>query len=161
MNANALKTQAAAAFWRDPNLWYHASLAWAYEAQESPSLLQSRNDLTAIRQAVALDPYNPEYLSEYARTLAFYDSPPEEVDAAFDAVYEVFPLSPDAHAGHAEYYIVHGDLDRASALLEDVRAMGSPEVWRVLARYHEARGDAEVAEQYRKQYEDHLLNYVR
>ncbi len=143
-----LRIQKAAEFWSDPYLWYHADLVWGWAIQRNPALQAGLPDLVAAQRAADLEPGNPVYLTDLARAKAYWGLPEDEVKAAFEAVYRVFPRSPDAHAAYAEYLIVKGDVEGAWRQLEPVENVSSQEVWRVLVMYYEETGQGERAEFY-------------
>jgi tetratricopeptide (TPR) repeat protein len=142
--------EAAADTWRfDPLLNYWASLTWGYAGQQDPSLLNSKPDLVAIQRAVALEPTNPIYQTELARTLGFYGMPSDQVLAAFAKAVQLAPNDPEARAAYAEYLIFLKDLPAARKQLDAGETLArSSEVYRVEGLYYRALGDPGKAAQF-------------
>lgn len=138
----------AASFWSDPYLWYQADLAWGWAIQRDASLVSSRPELTTIHKAVELEPLDPVYLLDLARAEAVYGAPRNEVEAAFDAVYRVFPLSPDCHSSHALYLLAKKDAPGAWSHLRLIKDMKSMDVFSALSSYYKAVGQTQRAAQY-------------
>jgi hypothetical protein len=143
-------TQTLADAWHfDAFLYYRASIDWGFAVGREPSLRQTRPDLAAIRRAVALEPRNPIYQTELARTLGFYGEPPSTVEPAFREAMRLFPGSPDAHAGYAEYLMSLGRMQDAGRVLEAGLAESqSVELLDLAVAYYQKEGDVAKADRY-------------
>lgn len=143
-------TQALANAWHfDAFLYYRASIDWGYEVGRDPALRHTRPDLVAIRRAVALEPRNPIYRTELARTLGFYSEPPSTVEPVFREALRLFPGSPDAHAGYAEYLMSQGQMGDAGRVLEAGLAKSQAvELLDLAVTYYTQTGDAVKAQRY-------------
>jgi O-antigen ligase len=143
-------TQALANAWHyDAFLYYRASIDWGYAVGRDSALRQTRPDLIAIRRAVALEPINPIYRTELARTLGFYGEPPSVVEPAFRDALRLFPGSPDAHAGYAEYLMSQGRMQDAGRVLEAGLAKSQAvELLDLAVTYYTQTGDTAKAQSY-------------
>lgn len=113
--AKASSAASATSLWSvDPHLAYLASLHLGYAAAADPSISASRLDLDAVRRASTLDPTNPFYALEYARTLKYYGEAPRVVEAAFLTTFERYPAYPLARAEYAAFLAEQGRLEEAA-----------------------------------------------
>ncbi len=142
----------------DPWLYYYASLEWAYAASANPAISVDRPDLAAIRRAVALEPSNPVYATELARTLAAYGEPRAQVSAAFERAQRLFPLSPDARSSYAEYLLASGDAQAAKRELERGGAIRAGVLLKTAATVYRELGDTALADEYDRKYQHYLTS---
>jgi hypothetical protein len=133
----------------DPFLYYSASLVWGYAAQQSPEVVGAERDLVAIRRAVALEPSNPFYQLELARTLVSYGAPQADIESAYLRAIQLAPASPEALASYADYLISLGRLQGAKSLLDRAERLAkSTSAARVFAVYYRAIGNEPEAKRY-------------
>lgn len=129
----AAACQRAADLWRvDAQLYFLASMNWGFAAQTDSALLSSRYDLAAIQRASALDPTEPFYQLELARTLKYYRESAATVDAAFAETFERYPLFPTAHADYAKYLAEQGRYAEAKKQVAEAKLIADPMVTQTL-----------------------------
>lgn len=141
-------TSRAAAAWRvDPYLWYRSALDWR-EAGAQGSVPLSRafeRDLASMREAVALEPDDPVYLTELSRALT-RSLRFEEARETLQRALRRFPASVDARLAFVENAVAEGSPRKAGPVVEHLlRYEDFPEVHWAAALYYREIGDEAAA----------------
>lgn len=134
--------------WRlDADIAHLAALHLGWAARSDQSVAAAQLDLRAIERACEVDVYNPFVALERARTLRFYSWPQQDVVSGYEAVFDRWPVYPEARIEYADFLVEQGRLDEAqtqletAALLEHADGYPGPGYGEVAAALDAARGE--------------------
>lgn len=140
----------------DPHLYYQAAIQWGYAAGSDPAAAFEQRDLLAINRAVELDGRFYLYELERARTLSFYEAPPQELIVAYESVLDDYPALPEANArlGAEKAQLAQSAEARTHLDLAAAQKPRDAATLAYLARGYGALGERELEEQFDAQARD-------
>lgn len=107
----------------DPHLWLLASRHISLASSGDPTMFPTGTGLVAIERAQALDGLDPDYPLQRALTLQSLQAPSAAVVAAYQQVFDRYPLQPQARAELAIYLARLGQPRDAEAQLKIARIL--------------------------------------